>query len=588
MQITSNLVDANHPATLVSGVTYAPNGAIKQMLYGNGLTEARYYNNRLQPCRLNVNSSASALSACSGSAPSGTVQDFTYGFNAGTSDNGNVMTWSAMGNQVFSRTFVYDPLNRISTMTQSSGNPTTCSSAFGLSWNIDPWGNASNQNVTSGSCMGFNYATTTQNQITGSPFTIDAAGNMTHDALQAYTFDAEERVSSTSGSLGSASYTYDARGRRITKTIGSAPRDYVYDTAGNVLAEMTSAGWQVGHVYLGGDLIAEYNNGTTYFVTKDHLGSTRLVTALNQSVYDSLDYLPFGQQIAGATATSHKFTGKERDSESGLDNFEARYNSSSLGRFMSPDPANFGAVDEYPQTWNAYSYVTNNPLNATDPNGLDCIYAGTASDNPNPGGAGTVTVVRGDCVNAGGKNDSGVFVDGTVDTDKPITSDAATGDLTFGLTNDKGAYGTGIATNFSDPQSPGSSDQLNPFAQGVFSQINKMPIKKFIGVVYGGSVVIGLTGGAACYYLCPEAATISLAGETGTDLIESTNTLNKIIGGPQRELLKEFFETGKAPEGLSQRTLQIYKDIAQRAVAAGKDQLGVQAQRIQMISNALK
>src|SRR5271154_5914208 len=134
MQITSNLVDANHPATLVSGVTYAPNGAIKQMLYGNGLTEARYYNDRLQPCRLNINSSASTLSACSGSVPSGSVQDFTYGFNAGTSDNGNVMMWSATGNQVFSRTFAYDSLNRISTMTQSSGNPTTCSSAFGLSW----------------------------------------------------------------------------------------------------------------------------------------------------------------------------------------------------------------------------------------------------------------------------------------------------------------------------------------------------------------------------------------------------------------------------------------------------------------------
>jgi RHS repeat-associated protein len=186
--------------------------------------------------------------------------------------------------------------------------------------------------------------------------------------LQGYTFDAEERVSSTSGSLGSASYTYDARGQRITKTIGGAPRDYVYDTAGNVLAEMTSAGWQVGHVYLGGELIAEYNNGTTYFVTKDHLGSTRLVTALNQSVYDSLDYLPFGQQIAGAAATSHKFTSKERDAESNLDNFGARYNSSSLGRFMSPDPLGGKLVD--PQTLNKYGYVINNPLRYTDPTGL--------------------------------------------------------------------------------------------------------------------------------------------------------------------------------------------------------------------------
>ena len=108
-----------------------------------------------------------------------------------------------------------------------------------------------------------------------------------------------------------------------------------------------------------------------------------------------------------------------------------------------------------------------------------------------------------------------------------------------------------------------------------------MPIEKFVGVVYGGSVVLGLTGGAACYYLCAEAAATTLAGETGTELVESANTLNKIIGGPQRELLKEFFQSGKVPEGLSQRTLRIYKQIAQRAISAGKDQLGVQAQRIQ-------
>jgi RHS repeat-associated protein len=69
---------------------------------------------------------------------------------------------------------------------------------------------------------------------------------------------------------------------------------------------------------------------------------------------------------------NHKFTGKERDSESGLDNFDARYLGSSLGRFMSPDPSSIGGdiVDsEYPQAWNMYSYVLNNPLNAIDPDG---------------------------------------------------------------------------------------------------------------------------------------------------------------------------------------------------------------------------
>src|ERR1051326_4454664 len=63
------------------------------------------------------------------------------------------------------------------------------------------------------------------------------------------------------------------------------------------------------------------------------------------------------------------FTGKERDSESGLDNFGARYNASSMGRFMSADP--MGGHLEDPQTLNRYSYVRNNPLNLTDPTGLD-------------------------------------------------------------------------------------------------------------------------------------------------------------------------------------------------------------------------
>jgi RHS repeat-associated protein len=62
-------------------------------------------------------------------------------------------------------------------------------------------------------------------------------------------------------------------------------------------------------------------------------------------------------------------TGKERDSESGLDNFGARYNSSNMGRFMSPDP--FGGHQQDPQSLNKYSYVRNNPLNLTDPSGLD-------------------------------------------------------------------------------------------------------------------------------------------------------------------------------------------------------------------------
>src|SRR2546428_12276231 len=65
-----------------------------------------------------------------------------------------------------------------------------------------------------------------------------------------------------------------------------------------------------------------------------------------------------------------KFTGKEHDSESGLDNFGARYNASTMGRFMTPDPLLNSGQPWNPQTWNRYSYTLNNPVRYTDPLGL--------------------------------------------------------------------------------------------------------------------------------------------------------------------------------------------------------------------------
>jgi RHS repeat-associated protein len=75
-------------------------------------------------------------------------------------------------------------------------------------------------------------------------------------------------------------------------------------------------------------------------------------------------------------AQNYKFTGKERDSESGLDNFGARYDASSLGRFMTPDWAAKPISVPYakfgdPQTLNLYAYVENSPLNRIDADGHD-------------------------------------------------------------------------------------------------------------------------------------------------------------------------------------------------------------------------
>jgi len=77
-----------------------------------------------------------------------------------------------------------------------------------------------------------------------------------------------------------------------------------------------------------------------------------------------------------APSYGSRFTGKERDSESGNDYFGARYYASSMGRFMSPDwsakqePVPYAKLDN-PQSLNLYAYVLNNPLDKTDPDGHD-------------------------------------------------------------------------------------------------------------------------------------------------------------------------------------------------------------------------
>jgi RHS repeat-associated protein len=70
-------------------------------------------------------------------------------------------------------------------------------------------------------------------------------------------------------------------------------------------------------------------------------------------------------------AVRSRFTGKERDAESGLDYFKYRMYSSNMGRWMSPDPSGLTHADlGNPQSLNLYNYVGNNPLSRTDLDGL--------------------------------------------------------------------------------------------------------------------------------------------------------------------------------------------------------------------------
>ena len=92
-------------------------------------------------------------------------------------------------------------------------------------------------------------------------------------------------------------------------------------------------------------------------------------------------------------------TGKERDSESGNDYFKYRYYASSMGRWLSPDPAGMMAADlGDPQSLNRYAYVQNNPLSFVDPLGLDCAYLNSSGGYDHM----SQTISAGGCTKSGG------------------------------------------------------------------------------------------------------------------------------------------------------------------------------------------
>ena len=76
----------------------------------------------------------------------------------------------------------------------------------------------------------------------------------------------------------------------------------------------------------------------------------------------------------------HRFTGKERDSESGNDYFGARFYASTMGRWLSPDPGWFMFANiNNPQSLNLYSHALNNPFVWIDIDGLELVNVVTAT-----------------------------------------------------------------------------------------------------------------------------------------------------------------------------------------------------------------
>ena len=115
---------------------------------------------------------------------------------------------------------------------------------------------------------------------------------------------------------------------------------------------------------------AAFSNAVVRYYVTDHLGSPRVVLDAQRKVLDRHDYEPFGVELTPLTDQAdltHRFTGHERDLQTGYDYMHYRFYGSTLGRFLKPDSVVANAAD--PQSWNLYAYVRNNPILLNDPSG---------------------------------------------------------------------------------------------------------------------------------------------------------------------------------------------------------------------------
>jgi len=371
-----------------------------------------------------------------GTVTPGLLYGYAIPTTGGFAPNGNLMNVSdtVMG----SWSYGYDNLNRLTTAVAGSGSYMGNSIAGAtLGWQYDSFGNRNVQSSNfAGIPTGSVQFTGANNQATGTGLAsspsvsvdtlqYDAAGNLTgKDGTTTSLYDGEGRLCATANTTGGyTQYVYDSDGNRVAKgSISSfscnlasngfsATNSYVLSASGQQLTEINlqTGQWKWDHsnVFVGVGLLATYSNPAsgfeTTFALNDWLGTKRVEITPDGKI-SSFASLFFGDGLASsgtaADATEHHFTGKNRDAESGNDYFGLRYYESNIGRFVSPDPSGMAFTSlSNPQSFNMYAYVQNNPLNAVDPDGLECLWSDGSYDSKNDPDTGS----SGQCKSAGGQ-----------------------------------------------------------------------------------------------------------------------------------------------------------------------------------------
>ena len=391
-----------------NGTAYYPSGQLKVGILGNGVVETRTVNNRLQMCQLLAETPTQNVPGLSTDSSTGMGillnRKMFYAGSAETlcghapGNNGNI--WHILEENGGQQNFAYDSLNRLSAAS-SANRPAAAS--YNFSFVYDSFGNM----LPSDNLTGYNSYSidpSTNRILNGAGIGYSANGNVTATNGHTLSYTSEELLKSIDN-FGTGSYLYNGLGQRTLSVRENYGSDSSFSASQNVYlngqtlaeyhidagspASWTTAPWTwTNYVYAKGEQIARLvgtaTGPTVSYYLRDQPGTAQMEVSSNGVPAWSGWFTPFGQEIIGGwatnyvgsepadgTTTRYKFTGKERDQESGLDYFGARYYGSSMGRFMSPDPITVTSARQAdPQQLNLYSYVRNNPLSLTDPSGM--------------------------------------------------------------------------------------------------------------------------------------------------------------------------------------------------------------------------